>query len=551
MKTLLSGARVVDGTGAPAVAADVLLEGDQIVAVVPPGDAGRPDAVVNLDGLVLAPGFIDIHTHLDAQVLWDRDLTPSSWHGITTVVLGNCGFGIAPTRPKHHSTIARTLQRVEGMTLEALEAGIPWTFETFPQYLETVAGTPTRLNVGAFIGHTPLRLYTLGEEAMERAATEDEINTMSAAVTDAMRAGALGFSTSVFSGHVGADGRPVPSRLADRQEIGAIFDALASAGRGIVQASLVPGPWFDYFAELSAKFQIPVTWTGIVPGITVADSNEANAALERQDTSGGDIRGQISCRPLVVQFDLADPVFFATLPAFAEVLGLPANQRAAVYRDPAWRDRARPELAAMRQVRWNKATIQETTHHKDLQNGPSLAELAEQRHVDVVDLLCELALDDELVTHFGMVVGNDDEELLGKLLNDDRTLIGLSDAGAHANMLCDACYTSYLLQHWVRETQTLTLERAIYRLTGQLARAFRIEGRGGIAPGFAADLVAFDPDTVGAGPLERTWDFPAGTDRLVVQSTGIEHVWVNGVPIRRDGTDVPDARPGVLLRAGT
>src|SRR5579871_2880275 len=233
--TVLRGGLLVDGTGAPARPADVVIEADRIAAVQAPGTVSGDGDAVDLDGLVLAPGFIDCHTHYDAQVLWDPDLTPSSWHGVTTVVMGNCGFGIAPTRPEHRSTIARTLENVEGMSVDALEAGIPWTFETFPEYLDAVAAQSPRLNVAAMIGHTPLRLYVMGDDAVERPATAHEIATMREHVAGALAAGAIGFATSRAPTHAGAGGRPVPSRQAEPDEVFAITQALADAGRGIVQ----------------------------------------------------------------------------------------------------------------------------------------------------------------------------------------------------------------------------------------------------------------------------------------------------------------------------
>src|SRR5207247_819078 len=228
MDLVLRGARVGDGTGAPARAASIGITGDRITSV---GDVAANGAEeIDLDGLTLAPGFIDIHTHYDAQVLWDRDLTPSSWHGVTSVVMGNCGFGIAPTRPEHHSTIAETLENVEGMSVEALTAGIPWTFESFPEYLDAVEASPTRLNVAAMIGHTPLRLYVLGDEATERPAKDEEVDRMRALVAEALVAGALGFATSKSPTHAGAGGKPVPSRLAETDEVFRIAEALKDAG---------------------------------------------------------------------------------------------------------------------------------------------------------------------------------------------------------------------------------------------------------------------------------------------------------------------------------
>jgi len=237
MDVVLRGARVVDGTGSPARAADVGIENGRIAAIGEVPANGH--SVVDLDGLVLAPGFVDIHTHYDAQVLWDRDLTPSCWHGVTSVVMGNCGFGIAPTRPEHRSTIARTLENVEGMSVEALEAGIPWTFESFPEYLDALESAPTRLNVAAMSGHTPLRLYVLGDEATERPAKDDEVDRMRTLVAEALAAGALGFATSKSPTHAGAEGKPVPSRLADIDEVYRIAEAVKAHARGVMQ--ITPG----------------------------------------------------------------------------------------------------------------------------------------------------------------------------------------------------------------------------------------------------------------------------------------------------------------------
>ena len=546
MDLLLRRASLIDGTGDPARMADVAVTGYRISAVGPPGELAPPSPraeVVELDGLALAPGFIDVHTHYDAQVLWDPDLTPSSWHGVTSVVMGNCGFGVAPTRPEHRDTIVRTLENVEGMSMEALNAGIDWCFETFPEYLVALARRPMRLNAGAFIGHTPLRLFVLGGE--ERPATGDEVEAMRRLVHSAMDAGALGFSTSRQPSHQGAFGRPVPSRFAETDEVYALAGVLGELGRGVVQVSIGPGLFVDQFSELAVAHGVPVTWTALV-----ARADKPGAALrtvERGAALPGEVYPQIACRPIVMQITMTDPVPLAEIDVWKEVLALPRQERSDLYTDTAWRDRARPATLDAWSHRWPKTSVEETGAYADAVGIP-LDRLAEARGTTPFDLMLDLALSDGMATRYRIVLDNDGDDEIGDLLADPRTLLGLSDAGAHASQLCDACFSTHLLGHWVRERRALSLEEAVWRLTGHPHQAFRIPGRGLVQEGYFADLVAFDPERVGCTPVERVGDQPGGADRLVVRSTGVEHVWVNGVITRRAGEDVPDAAPGRLLR---
>ncbi|MBK9178763.1 MAG: amidohydrolase family protein [Acidimicrobiales bacterium] len=546
MDLLLRNGIVVDGTGAPARPADVGVAGGRVVAVTEPGSEVAAGAeVVDLDGLALAPGFVDIHTHYDAQITWDPDLSPSCWHGVTTVVMGNCGFSVAPTRPEHRELVARTLENVEGMSLEALRAGIRWDFSSFGEYLDSIERHPVRLNVGALVGHTALRLFVMGDDATERAATPAEVAAMRVLLAGALSAGALGFATSKLHTHHGAHGRPVPSRLAAMDELLALVAVLGEQGRGVVQATFGPGFNVPQFAELAAASGRPVTWTALLTGI--GGPGKTREIVEQTAAAGGEVWPQVACRPLVMQITLEDPFPFGTVPAFSEVLAAPRERRADLYADPAWRDRARPVITEQWGRRWSKTTVQETVVHAVLRDGPNLAELAAARGLDPFDLLCDLALEEDLATRFRIVLANDDEDELAGLLRDPRVVLGLSDAGAHASQLCDACFSTHLLGHWVRERQVLTLEEAVWRLSGQPARVFRVAGRGRIAEGFAADLVAFDPATVGPGPLERVHDLPGGADRLVARGVGVHDVWVNGTAIRRRGDDLP-ARPGALVR---
>ncbi|HET6949698.1 MAG TPA: amidohydrolase family protein [Acidimicrobiales bacterium] len=543
---LLRRASLIDGTGGPARAADVAVAGDRIAAVRPAGELtpGPGTEVVELDGLTLAPGFIDVHTHYDAQILWDGDLTPSSWHGVTSVVMGNCGFGVAPTLPQHRDIIVRTLENVEGMSMEALEEGIDWCFETFPEYLAAIDQRPKRLNVGAFIGHTPLRLFVVGGD--ERPATAAETEAMCHVVREAMAAGALGFSTSRQPAHQGAFGRPVPSRFAETDEVYALAAVLGELGKGVVQVSIGPGMFVDQFSELAVRNGVPVTWTALV-----ARADKPGAALRTVERGGalpGEVYPQIACRPIVMQISMTDPVPLAEIDEWKEVLARPRDRRADLYRDAAWRARARPATLDAWRHRWPKISVEETGTHHDVV-GIALDRLATERATTPFDLLVDLALSDDMATRFRIVLDNDGDDEVGELLADKRTLLGLSDAGAHASQLCDACYSTHLLGHWVRERKAITLEDAVWRLTGHPHRAFRIADRGLVQEGFHADLVAFDPATVGTTPVERAHDQPGGADRLIVRSTGVEHMWVNGVATRVGGEEVAGVAPGRLLRS--
>lgn len=553
MDLILRGATIADGTGSALKRADVRVSGTKIAEV---NDAIHDNSaeLVDLDGLILAPGFIDPHTHYDAQVFWDPGLTPSSWHGVTTVITGNCGFGIAPLRENQRRTIAATLENVEGMSREVLEAGIPWSFRTFPEYLEAVRLLPKRINVGAFVGHTPVRMFVMGDEATERVATEGEVDEMRAIVLEALLAGAFGFSTSKSHNHNGENGKPVPSRLADWAEIESLAGALKTAGRGVFQATPGPGLVLEEMDRLARITSRPVTWTALFTGLTgdlLASAGvraSASQLLDRTKELGGEVYPQIASLPLVMQVTLEDPFPFGMLSSFAPILAAARDQRERIYADAAWRERAREELPAKWNERWAKTTIDESELYSDLRNGPTLADLAAARGVEPFDLLMDLSLKEGLRTRFRVVLGNDDDDETAFLLKDHQCLLAVSDGGAHVSQMCDARYSTHFLRHWCREKGVLSLEEAVWRLTGHPADVFGIRDRGLVQVGLAADLVAFDPATVGEREPRRVWDLPAGGDRLVADATGIEAMLVNGTLIRRNGVDVSNEPSGQLIK---
>lgn len=553
----IRGGTIVDGTGAPGVRGDLGIRAGRIVALgVVPGSAAQ---TIDADGRVIAPGFVDIHTHYDAQVLWDRMLTISPWHGVTSVVMGNCGFGVAPTRPEHRELILRTLEKVEGMSFEALQAGVgtDWPFETFPQYLDAVERRGTAINVAAFIGHTPLRLYVMGEEATERPATAAEIAQMRGLVREAVDAGAAGFATSKAPTHVGYAGKPVPSRAADLGEIGTLAGALRDAGRGVVQATVGPGLFFDEFAQLARDSGRTVTWTALLAGMLGPGSHrmllDRSLELIRQ---GVPVVPQVSCRPLNFDFDFKEPFAFESLPVFKPISAADVEGKMRIYRNAEFREAVKQTFASGMAGPFaqciDRIAISLCPTDPSIEER-TVAEVARERGVDPVDCMLDLALASGLETRFRMAILNFDEDAVAELLTEPNTVLGLSDAGAHASQLCDACFSTHLLGHWVREKGTLRLEEAVRLLTSRPAEVLGITDRGRLAVGLPADVVIFDPRTVNASPLRRVRDLPAHADRLVADAAGVDAVIVNGRLIRSAGRDVVDPSgplPGKLLRGG-
>jgi N-acyl-D-amino-acid deacylase len=548
---VIRGGTLVDGNGTPGRRADVAVRDGKIVAI---GDGLSGTTELDASGQVVAPGFIDIHTHYDAQVFWDPALTPSSFHGVTTVVAGNCGFSIAPTRPEGAELLIRTLQHVEDMNFETLLAGVPWDeFETFPEYLDAVERRGVALNYACYVGHTAVRLFVMGDAAYERKATEDEVDRMVRVVDDALDAGAIGFASSWSPTHNGDHGRPVPSRLADLDELAALLEPLRHRRRGV--AALLPGGVLshDQMFDLQRHIGRPFTWTAL---LTFAGSNyheQVMADHAAARATGVDVWPQVSCRPLVFQMNLAEPFSLNTFPNFAALMDAPEEERTASYRDPSWRAATQEQLSSARFSLFNPTSLSvaDSPSRPDLTDR-SVVDLAEEQGVTPLDVMLDLSLADGLTTRFWSVLANNNPEGIASLLPRDDVLLGLADSGAHVSQLCDACFATDLLGNWVRDRQVMSLEHAVHKLTAEPARVYGLGDRGSVEVGKQADLVVFDPDTVAPGPLRRVVDFPAGGERLTADAPeGMAHTLVNGVPIRVDGRPVPEAlrqRPGRVLR---
>jgi N-acyl-D-aspartate/D-glutamate deacylase len=549
---LIRGGTLVDGTGAPARRGDLGIRDGLIVAM---GEvSGTADRTLEAEGQVVSPGFVDIHTHYDAQVFWDRMLTISPWHGVTSVVIGNCGFGIAPTRPQHRDLILRTLENVEGMSLDALRVGVgeDWPFETFPEFLDALEGLGTAINVGALVGHTPVRMYVMGEESTEREATDDETERMRCIVTEALAAGALGFATSQSPTHVGYEGRPVPSRAASLAEISTLAGCLGSAGAGVLQATLGRGFFMQEFEAIAKQTGRPISFTALLAGMLGPDGHRA--VLERSaelQNQGIDVVPQVACRPLMFEFQWKAPFPFESMSLFKPVSQADFEGRKRIYADPDFRKAFRKH-GERGQIsgRWADTWVTEFAPDRSLEER-CVADVAEQRGVHPADLALDMGLETNLEARFRMAILNTDEKAVAELLAHPASMLGLSDAGAHASQLCDACTPTDLLARWVREKGVLSIEQAVRLLTSRSADVFGITDRGRLAEGLAADVTIFDPETVGCSPLRRVRDFPAGADRLISDAVGIHAVIVNGTPIREQGEDVVDPDgllPGVVLR---
>jgi N-acyl-D-amino-acid deacylase len=548
--TVLRGGTLVDGSGEPRRRADVAVRDGKIVAI---GDSLSGTIELDASGQVVAPGFIDIHTHYDAQVFWDPFLSPSSSHGVTTVVAGNCGFSIAPTRSEGVEILVRTLQHVEDMSFDTLMAGVPWDeFESFPQYIDAVGRQGVALNYACYVGHTAVRLYAMGPDAYERAATEGELATMVQIVDEALEAGAIGFASSWSPTHTGDHGRPVPSRVADFAELAALLEPMKRRDRGVV--ALLPGGVMSHaqMFDLQRHIGRPFTWTAL---LTFAGSDYHEQVMAEHATaraSGVDVWPQVSCRPLVFQMNLAEPFSLNTFPNFADLMDRPTEQRLAAYRDPAWRSATQDQITSGTFSLFNPASLSvaESTTRPDLV-GRSVVELADEQDVTPLDVLLDLSLADDLTSRFWSVLANNNPEGIAYLLPRDDVLLGLADSGAHVSQLCDACFATDLLGNWVRDRSVMSLEQAVHKLTAEPARVYGLGDRGLAEVGMAADLVVFDPDTVAPGPLRRVIDFPAAGERLTADApVGMTHTLVNGVPIRVDGQSVPEGlgrRPGTVL----
>lgn len=553
---LIKNGTVVDGTGAAPRRADVAIAGGQIAEIGKVTEGAKN--VIDASDLIVSPGFVDPHTHYDAQICWDPYITSSSWHGVTTVIMGNCGVGIAPCRPNVREIAAWDLVNVEAIPFDVLSKGVTWDWETFPQYLDAAERRGSGINLGFMAALTPFRHYVMGEESMERAANTQETAQIKALIKEAVASGAFGFTTTAVPQHIGYKGRPIACRNASRDEFKAYGNALRELGKGAIElaltksVSVLADEECDFLDFLLTESQRPVTWLALLnrddqPEACVETLRKAEPLIRRGGVP------QVTCRPLVIQINLREPFIFANLDCWNPVFNQPAEVQKKFYREPKFRADFRESLKrpAVFSGKWERLEVKEV-RNPAMQSlvGKTVAEIAKERGKDGVDTFLDLALEDDLGIEYTMALFNATEERIPELIRDTRTMVGLSDGGAHVDMLCDAGYCTYLLGTWVRDRQVLSLEHAIKRITSEPADFFGIKSRGRLLPGMAADVVVFDYNTVGSNRRgEMRNDLPGGGRRLVMPARGIEHVVVNGQVLYDEGR-ASDTLPGQVLRSG-
>ena len=532
--TLIQNALVFDGSGAEPAVQDLAVHQGKIVGI------GRNLAFtanhcVDASGLALMPGIIDSHTHYDAQITWDARVRPSPALGVTTAVIGNCGFTIAPCRPKDRELTMRNLTQVQGMSLQVLQPGIDWDFETFPEYLEMLRKKQCAINVAAYIGHSSVRTWVMGEEANKREATASEISEMATLVREAMAAGAIGFATSTSPAHNGEGGFPMPSRLASDEEMMQLTLAMSSQGGGVYMVTKGGQMPVSFLESLAAASKRPVMVAALLPNSTNPNGvfNDLKAIAEANQR-GHKLKGQVSCCPLSMDFTFASAYPVEGLSSWKPALGLQHDELKACLASSEFRTKVKEELSQAATFRlfnseWEKVHVVETFKlENQVYEQQSIAALASQAGLDPLDFALNLALEEDLRTVFTAMLLNSDTEAVAKMLNHPHSLVSLSDAGAHLTFFNDAGFGLHLLGYWSRDMSAMSLSQAVHQLTAQPAEILGLKNRGLLREGYAADLLLFDPQTVGRGPKKRVFDLPLGAPRLHTDAMGVHGVWVNG-----------------------
>lgn len=552
----IRNASICDGTGAPSYNGEIAVTDGRISEL---GEKVGP-ARENLDaqGQTVSPGIIDNHTHYDAQITWDPYASPTLGLGVTTLLMGNCGFTIAPCRPGDREQTLKNLTQVEGMSLDALLAGTSSEYETFADYLGMIESAGVVPNVAVYCGHSSVRMWVMGDAAVERTATESEIKQMKAIIKDSLRDGAIGFATSTFEGHNGWGGTPMPSRFADNPEMEALVGTLGEEGTGCFMLTKGNPSPVSYLETLAKNTGQPVA----VAAVTYDHSNPDRAfndmrAIGEAVDRGNRMMGQVACTAISMDFTLRGAYLFEAISAWRPAIALydDVDGLREFYRDRHFRQQMREQLvdpAALNRFtdQWNKVEILEVANADNRHlEGQMVGNLAAADGVHPLDWLLDFGDREDFATMFNAQILNADEDQVVKLLKDPNSTIGLADAGAHLFLFCDADFGLHLMGHWVRDRGDFSLEEAVAELTSKQADAYGIRERGRLQQGYFADLLMFDPATIGRGKKARVFDLPAGASRLVRGGVGLNGIWVNGVRVAdENGVFKSETRPGHVLR---
>ncbi len=542
---------LVDGSGEAGRRADVAVADGRIAEIGLVREPAREE--IDADGRVVAPGFVDGHTHMDAQVAWDRLGSCSCYHGVTSVVMGNCGFTVAPLRRGEEDLVIGNLERAEDISADAMRAGIDFSWETFAEYLDAVERLPKAINYAGYVGHSALRTYAMRERAFEEAPTDAELACMRDELRAAVRAGAMGLSTSRSKTHVAGDGRPVASRVARWDEVRALAGVLGELGAGLFEIAGEtvdddPERRADYqrrLLELAVETGRPVTW-GVFNSTRAPDVwRTYMALLDATAEAGGHMFAQVHCRPVNVIHSFETHLPFDGLPVWRELRARPLDEQRRALADPARGGELARAASALEFPGFDRLLVmrEPSPPHR------SVAELAREQGIEPGELVVEEALASDLKRLFTWSFTNDVADATLEMMKHPRSVVTFSDSGAHVSQIMDSSLQTHVLSHWVRREGALTLEEAVRMLSFDTASAWGIAGRGLVREGWAADLIVFDPETVAPAMPEVAHDLPAGARRLVQRAVGISTTVVNGEVTLRDG-EPTGATPGRLLRGG-
>ena len=558
---VIKNGTIVDGSGGARYRADVGLSDGKIATIGRLDNKGQK--VIDAEGHVVSPGFVDGHTHMDAQIFWDPIGSCSCYHGVTSVVMGNCGFTLAPCREEEADMVFRSLERAEDLSREAMLAGIKWSWETFPEYLDTIERLPKGINYAGYIGHSALRTYVMGERAFEAEASEDEVKTMQRMVKEAVNAGAIGFSTSRTFNHITADDKPVASRLASWEEVRAIVNSMGETGKGIFEiAGESPGrdperirEYHERLRDLAVESGVTQTWGMFSSRIAPDYWRPYFDLLDETAEMGGRMVAQVHSRALSSLLSFESNTPFDNWDYWKEFRALPLEEQLVKLRNPEIKAKlveiASQEYKGPRVVGAEaRPPVWEFIYPMDdmVYDKPSMAEIAKQKNVSPVELMIDMALERDFKMFFRQPIANELTDQVIEMIKHPRAVCTFSDSGAHVSQIMDSSLQTHLLSYWVREKQAMSLEEGVRQITYDTATLWGLHDRGLIREGLAADLVIFDPETIGADMPEIVHDLPAGQRRIKQTATGIKNTLVNG-EVLLTNNEYSGSTSGKLLRS--